>query len=845
MAKRRPRPSIKRRAMAALNGQELNNPSAFLSPKRIDIAAKTIFARAYLRGSKSPWPEKVYREHIRAFNNFYEDIPRKTSYDDFKNSFISTIEAVKKSDDWKHTAPVERNGNYLINGSHRVAASIVLDDYLNTTAINEFHAHKWDFEFFRSKRGDIYEISEDVLDYITIEYVSLKSKNIFAAVIFPTAEGNREAAYTHLLSMGEIVNMKSFRHDDFIGKEVIKQLYFNSNNDQWNYGLSLDNARNKADVCFDGQGDLQVYIIEANLDESTRIKEKQFLRDLWKKDKHSIHITDTMEEANRVTRMFFNENSRKFMKVDRRQEFYSQNAYDMFNEYIKLAPDDIFEREKIALEGSVVLDLHNIRAAKDIDYVTYDNSINFSSQTIEKHSAQEHKYHTQDIEEILTNPKYYFYYKGYKIINIDELLSYKKNRLVEKNPKDSRDIAKIENFMSNNPQYEHTVTPHGKDESSLVSIIVPVYNVEKYLETCVNSLKNQTYRNIEIILVDDGSTDTSGKICDQLSKEDQRIQVFHQQNKGLNAARQTGFNRSSGEWILFIDSDDVAHHQAVEILKDATSEYATSIAVGGYSNFSEERSLDLDRVISEPVIHCEKNKQTFTQWLINGSPYSNVYMQTAWMKLYKRSLIETIDWEYCNYRANEDEFMSIQYYPTISSGIAIVAEDLYFYRLNQNSITRSKFSNEFQHKKISKFETIETLYEKSLVKLGKSYEEDLLLRFANQYIGYLEEFMVRGYLDDTVVREYEAYFLPKLPKIKKIQPRLSKWYQDRLAILTQGGVTGMMSYVIQQKDTHIFNLENSLHQKVSDIKQLQQPGIKVASRKLAGAVRRKIKKKLS
>ena len=100
-------------------------------------------------------------------------------------------------------------------------------------------------------------------------------------------------------------------------------------------------------------------------------------------------------------------------------------------------------------------------------------------------------------------------------------------------------------------------------KNKLVSIVVPIYNVEKYLKRCVNSLLNQTYKNIEIILVDDGSTDSSGAICDQYKPKDNRIVVVHKSNGGLSDARNTGIDMARGEYIAFVDSDDYIHEDYI------------------------------------------------------------------------------------------------------------------------------------------------------------------------------------------------------------------------------------------------------------------------------------------
>ena len=90
-----------------------------------------------------------------------------------------------------------------------------------------------------------------------------------------------------------------------------------------------------------------------------------------------------------------------------------------------------------------------------------------------------------------------------------------------------------------------------------VSVILPIYNVEKYLKNSIRSVQNQTYENLEIILVDDGSTDNSGNICDEIEKTDERIKVIHKQNGGLAAARNTGCQEATGTYLMYIDSDDI------------------------------------------------------------------------------------------------------------------------------------------------------------------------------------------------------------------------------------------------------------------------------------------------
>lgn len=103
---------------------------------------------------------------------------------------------------------------------------------------------------------------------------------------------------------------------------------------------------------------------------------------------------------------------------------------------------------------------------------------------------------------------------------------------------------------------------------NVVSIIVPGYNVEKYIITCLESIENQTYQNFEVIIIDDGSTDNTGNICDQFSKKDNRFKVWHTQNGGISKARNIGLEKAKGEYIVFIDSDDYVHKDYIKRLTE-------------------------------------------------------------------------------------------------------------------------------------------------------------------------------------------------------------------------------------------------------------------------------------
>lgn len=126
----------------------------------------------------------------------------------------------------------------------------------------------------------------------------------------------------------------------------------------------------------------------------------------------------------------------------------------------------------------------------------------------------------------------------------------------------------------------------------MISVIIPIYNVEEYLEKCVNSVLNQTYSDLEIILVDDGSTDNSGKICDELKNKDNRIIVIHQENQGLSAARNAGIAKALGEYIAFVDSDDYIMEDMYETLYKNLEKTDADISICKYQYVKKQQKID-------------------------------------------------------------------------------------------------------------------------------------------------------------------------------------------------------------------------------------------------------------
>lgn len=214
-----------------------------------------------------------------------------------------------------------------------------------------------------------------------------------------------------------------------------------------------------------------------------------------------------------------------------------------------------------------------------------------------------------------------------------------------------------------------------------ISIIVPVYQVEKYLNECITSIVNQTYRNLEIILVDDGSKDCCPELCEMWAEKDRRIRVIHKKNGGLSDARNKGLEVATGEYIGFVDSDDRIREDMYEKLYKSLAECQAEIAECGTVYFKDENII---RRVCQKKLVCCSNKEA-----MEGLISDTVFHQTVWNKLYSRKCLENILFE--TGKCNEDEFWTYQIFHNAQRVVAI-PECCYWYRQREQSIMSSDFS---------------------------------------------------------------------------------------------------------------------------------------------------------
>ena len=235
---------------------------------------------------------------------------------------------------------------------------------------------------------------------------------------------------------------------------------------------------------------------------------------------------------------------------------------------------------------------------------------------------------------------------------------------------------------------------------SLVSIIIPVYKVEKYIDRCVTSIINQTYKNLEIILVDDGSPDNCGKICDDYAKMDERIKVIHKENGGLSDARNVGIESAKGNYISFVDSDDFIEKDMIELLLKEIEENNCDISICGYY----KTYIDKDEIIdNSKEIFIMNNIEAIDKMNMLGS-----YDVSAWGKLFNINLIK--DTRFPVGKLSEDWFVMYKIFYN-ASRICYNPNPKYHYvqraggisknnpRINYDAIQAAKECMEFIEKK--------------------------------------------------------------------------------------------------------------------------------------------------
>jgi len=237
----------------------------------------------------------------------------------------------------------------------------------------------------------------------------------------------------------------------------------------------------------------------------------------------------------------------------------------------------------------------------------------------------------------------------------------------------------------------------------VISVILPVYNTAAYLPACLDSVLAQTYRDIEVILVDDGSTDGSGDVCDDYACRDARVTVLHQENGGPSAARNAGLGVARGEYIAFIDSDDVVHQRYLDILLTELERHNADIAQSPYQIIPETKrsTYGADR-LKQPLSDSYKTKVLSAEEAMLSMLYQQGMADSSPCKLFRRSLFDGLRFPLV-YRVYEDLYVMAQIYPRITRMVWVEVPTYFYFKQDNGTL------NSLSIRRNDAFEVLETL----------------------------------------------------------------------------------------------------------------------------------------
>lgn len=225
-----------------------------------------------------------------------------------------------------------------------------------------------------------------------------------------------------------------------------------------------------------------------------------------------------------------------------------------------------------------------------------------------------------------------------------------------------------------------------------LSVIVPVYNTSKYLDRCISSILNQSFNDFELLLIDDGSTDNSGEICDEYAKKDSRIKVVHKHNEGLGLTRNCGLSLAAGKYVYIADSDDYMHTDMFRIMVEYAEKYsADCVSCGYYRAYDDGRLVKFSD--TEEVMVCNESgiKETIMKRLLAAENKGiDKFSQSVWTKLYLRSSLAENNMLFKSERQylSEDFLFNYEYFSLVST-VVCIPDCLYYYADNSSSITNS------------------------------------------------------------------------------------------------------------------------------------------------------------
>lgn len=327
----------------------------------------------------------------------------------------------------------------------------------------------------------------------------------------------------------------------------------------------------------------------------------------------------------------------------------------------------------------------------------------------------------------------------------------------------------------------------------MISIIVPVYKVEKYLEGCIRSILGQTFQEFELILVDDGSPDGCGEICDRYARRDSRIRVVHQENRGLSGARNTGLSLAEGEYLTYIDSDDQIEPEYLEELYQNAIHFQAQVSVCGYGieweGKQEEKKRGKQKTKSRHT--CVYTGRQAAEKIVKDSQRT---MITAWGKLYHRDLKPLL--VYPEGKTHEDEFVT---YKVFYSASQVVVSDRELYRYLQRG--GSIMNDGFKEKRLDKITAL----------------KEAVFFFGEKKDWELEQYARKRYLINLQIAWYRsAKFLKDKTKLRaSLRAEWNQTYRGyKKSILQCAGFTDKLSILVFSVSPAVYRIMAEVYLKL-------------------------------
>ena len=431
--------TIKNKGVTRTSVQAIN----YVTPMRADIMAKYVYAIFLKDNIESEWGKELYNKHIYAINKFEEHYPEKNNLDGFIKAFHNIIQSIREKgfNQYISTIPVDKQGN-ICNGAHRLAACLAYNKKPTVTTYG-FPVMAPNLSLFELQKR---KLTEEYTDYMALQYCQLKP-NCCMVLLFPRAsEGKYGESYldnvkTFLCKCSDIVYEKDVYLTNNGATNLLRSVYAG---DHWigDWDNDFAGIQHKVYNCFPkdffGKVPLRVILIDLHKPAELAMY-KQKIREFIGVDNHSMHTTDTHDQAIELAKLLFNDNSIHFLQHARRVELKNFEQY--FALYSTWLKENKVKVENFCIDGSAVMSAYGLRDCADLDYLHHGyNNLHYESQDIASHNSSIN-HHTTTKDEIIFNPKNYFYYGGLKFTSLDVTKEMKKKR---GEPKDIIDVELIE-----------------------------------------------------------------------------------------------------------------------------------------------------------------------------------------------------------------------------------------------------------------------------------------------------------------------------------------------------------------------------------------------------------------